>query len=123
MQDWWNTITTLDKFFVTCATGGGFAFVLSMIMHFLSGDVDTGDLQPQQEGVADSDASFKFLSFMGVSAFAVMFGAVGIAMTQSSQTGAVPAILAATVGGVLNLLFIKFIFKMFIKLQSEGKKK
>ena len=81
--------SSLEKFFAVCAAVGGLLFVIRLILQFVGGDSDAGDMDFDADFDVDVDApdvgdgadfdsdtdlSFKALSFQGITAFAMMFG-------------------------------------------------
>jgi hypothetical protein len=133
MFEWFEALTALQKVFAVFATFGSTLFVIRMVMMFAGmdgesdGDVD-GDLDGDMDGDAHgdhadanaSDISFSLLSFQGLTAFFMMFGLVGLAMSKGSGFGAVASIPVATAAGLSTVWIISRLFKLFNSLQSSG---
>lgn len=131
MGIFFDSLSPLEKvFFFSAAVGGGL-FILRMILLLVGGhhDGDTGmdmhgDMDGDMDGHGDdhhdSDASFKVLSLQGLTAFFMMFGLVGLALSKTSGFAAIWATLGALVGGGLALWIIGKVFGLMIRLQSDG---
>jgi len=84
---------------------------------------DFGDAEVDIEGMdaayTDTDVSFKFISLQGLTAFFMMFGLVGLALSKSAQADLV-SLGGGIVAGVFTVWVISRIFIGAQKLQSEG---
>ncbi len=126
MDEATTVLTWLDKIFLFCAILGGMAFLARMVMMFIGmGDHDAGvdahDIGDHGDaGHGDSDASFKLLSFQGLTAFFMMFGLVGLASHMQSGLAAAVSILAASIAGIFSMYLIARMFAMMTRLQSTG---
>ena len=119
---------TLDHIYIGCATLGGALFVVRLILMFLGGDHgdgggdgDVGDLH--HDGLADSDVSFKILSLQGITAFTMMFGLVGLAITRTLPMGSVGKLISlagGAVAGFVSVWVVAWIFDLMKNLQSTG---
>jgi hypothetical protein len=139
----------LEKLFLGCAIVGGILFVARLILQFIGADHGLGDdigggidihtdfggggghdmAGPAHDvgtpghdvGHHSSEAylSFKILSFQGLTAFFMMFGLVGLAMSKTEQ-GSIPALLAASVAGLGTVWVIGLIFHEAGTLQCCG---
>jgi membrane protein implicated in regulation of membrane protease activity len=69
---------------------------------------------------ADSDTSFKAISLQGITAFFMMFGLVGLALSRQSGFGPTLSIFGAVIGGGFSVWVIGKIFSSMGRLQSEG---
>ena len=133
--------------FLACAIVGGVLFVLRLALLFIGigdhgghdGDVgDVGDIGDaghvgdvggfdEVHGVEmhggdaamDTDFSFKFVSIQGISAFFLMFGLVGLAITKGNG-GIFWSILGGTAAGLVTVYIISLIFLVMTRLQSSG---
>jgi membrane protein implicated in regulation of membrane protease activity len=143
-------MTIVDKVFLSCAVLGGALFIVRVALFFIGhagGDTDTsfdtdadvhvelgadadgGDLDVHGEtfghdvvhhGGGESDASFKLLTFQGITAFLMMFGLVGLAMHLDSGSGEPLAILAGFAAGMLALFVVAKLFAFMKGMQSSG---
>ena len=68
----------------------------------------------------DSDASFKFVSIQGLTAFMMMFGWVGLSLIRDLQLPGWAAIAGGVLSGVLTVWILSYFFRFAIKLQSDG---
>ncbi len=99
-------------------------FVLRTLMQFAGigegdspGDTEIGDIDDVH---ADSDAGFRLLSLQGLTAFAMMFGLVGLALTRQSGVGPCIALGVAALTALGCVWIIGKIFGFFATLQSSG---
>ncbi|GAB4266824.1 MAG: hypothetical protein Kow0029_00850 [Candidatus Rifleibacteriota bacterium] len=70
--------------------------------------------------IDDSDASFKFVSIQGLTAFFMMFGWVGLALIRDNALPGWAAVAGGFVGGAFTVYVLAVIFKFAMKLQSDG---
>jgi membrane protein implicated in regulation of membrane protease activity len=88
--------------------------------------LDSHDLDSSHSDIHDqhdhdnSDASFKFLSLQGLTAFFMMFGWVGFAMIRDSKLPGWAAIIGGLLAGIATVYVLAFIFKIVLNLQSDG---
>lgn len=129
MFEWISSLGGLEKFYFGCAVLGGGLFLVQLALRFtgivdFDGDVDGVDFDADAGGEAghagDTDVSFTFLSFQGLTSFFMMFGLVGLAMLRESGASAGLSVVAATVAGFATLLLMKQLFAMMGQLQSSG---
>jgi len=128
MSGFLNDMTGLEKFFAACAFIGGILLIFRLLMQFLGGHSDVGDVD--SDGVsdfhaadshgADSDLSFKLLSFQGLTAFFLMFGLVGLALLRQSQVASTWAILGGTIAGLISVWIMRVLYRSLSKLQASG---
>jgi membrane protein implicated in regulation of membrane protease activity len=107
----------MDSVFIGCAALGGVLFFVQMILQFVGHDTDAGT---GHDISGTADASFKLLSFQGLTAFFMMFGLVGLAMTRQFHISTAGAVGIAVVAGGLAMLVIGKIFTSMRGLQSTG---
>ena len=82
------------------------------------GDVDV-DADGMDAAYTDTDVSFKFISLQGLTAFFLMFGLAGLALSKSAQ----PDLLSLGGGIIAGAFTVWVLSRIFIgaqKLQSEG---
>jgi hypothetical protein len=129
MGDWYAALSTLEKIFAVCAAVGGLLFAVRLVLLFAggdthdgSGDVDVhagdGDIDHHDGG--DSDVAFKLLSFQGLTAFFLMFGLVGLAMSQDSGYGPPQSLAVAVAAGLGTTWLIGKLFEVFNRAQHSG---
>jgi membrane protein implicated in regulation of membrane protease activity len=128
-----SSLSGLEKVFAVCAVIGGTLFIIRLILQFagLQGhdvgggaDVSAMDAAHGAGGTdvhsGDSDMSFKLLSLQGITAFLLMFGLVGLAMSKQTQTGAFASIAVAAAAAVVTVWLMARFFSAMGRLQSSG---
>jgi len=123
-----GNLSGVGKIFLTCAVVGGILFLVRLMMQFFSAgdlhaDIGVGgdmDLTGGDIGHPDADASFKLLSFQGLTAFFMMFGLVGLALLKQSEVGEGWAMLGALIAGIITMWVIGKIFSVMKRFQSSG---
>ncbi|MBU0674103.1 MAG: NfeD family protein [Proteobacteria bacterium] len=127
MDQGFSGFTGLETFYLVCAGIGTIFVVFKLVMQFLGGDTDTdpdlggigGDMEIVDHHV-DSDLGFRFLSLQGFSAFLMMFGLVGLALSRQSNSGALVSLPGAVVAGLAAVWVIGKLFHGAYRLQSSG---
>lgn len=97
---------------------GGILFLFRTALLFIGGDAGDADAEGDIFD-GDSDFSFKLLSLQGLTAFFMMFGLSGLAFI-SSGIGDVWSTLGGTVIGLFSVWVLRYIFSVFLRLQSDG---
>jgi len=136
MSDWYSGLTVIQKVFAFCAAVGGMLFLIRMVIMLLGmsghGDVDAHpdvggglaehvDSGVESAGHADaSDFSFKLLTLQGLTAFFMMFGLVGLAISRGHGLAAGWALAGAVLAGLLAVWLISWVFTLFGRLQHSG---
>jgi len=130
-----DSLTTLQKFFVFCAVIGGVVFLIRLILLFVVGaghDADAGGdvgggADAHFDGGADghishgdADTSFTILSLQGVTAFFLMFGLIGLALSKQSGAGDIVSVAGGLVAGIASMWAIAKIFQGMRRLQADG---
>lgn len=111
-------MTAVEKLFVGFAIVGGALFCARLILFFVGGFGDAdGDADG---GLADSDVSFTVLTFQGVTAFFMMFGLTGLALSKEFNVRAATAIGGGMLVGVFAVWLIAKVMSMMRGLQSSG---
>ncbi len=107
MTEFFESLKPIEKVFLISAILGGAIFVVRLILFFIGmghhgvdadtgfdadvghmGEVghDVGDAHGDLHGHADeTESSFKFISLQGITAFFMMFGLVGLALSRQSK--------------------------------------
>jgi membrane protein implicated in regulation of membrane protease activity len=137
------SLNAAEKVFFICALVGGLMFIGRMILAFIGGqhhgdfsgdggggfelhhdaDFDGGHDIGHDAGNEmdnDSDSSFKLLSLQGITAFFMMFGLVGLALSKQGGAATFGAVLGATAAGFFSMWIMAKIFKGMTRLQSDG---
>ncbi len=129
MGDWFGALSILQKTFAICAGVGGLLFAVRLVLMFVGGDahdggadveVDAGDGSVDHHDGADSDIAFKLLSFQGLTAFFMMFGLVGLAMSLDSGYGPLQSVSVALAAGLGTTWLLGKLFDAFNKVQHSG---
>lgn len=138
-----NSMTALQQLFLTCALGGTLIFVARTVMMFMGmsdmdGDSDISgfehtDVEFDLDGGdtdfdagtddyvgGDSDASLGYLSIQSITAFLMMFGWVGLAMSYESNLPGIIATSGGAFAGLITIWMLKYIFGLFLGLRSDG---
>ncbi len=117
MTEFWSSLSTVEKLFLFCAVVGGALFLFKLVLMVVGfGDADDADMDVG----GDSDLGFRILSIQGITAFFMMFGLVGLAMTRQSGAGTALAALAGLAAGAATVWIIGRIFVAMRKLQTDG---
>lgn len=137
MNEWWNALTALQKFFYFVSIPSTLILVIQFILSFIGidsgsdGDMDGdigGDFDADtsietsfdlDEDVATSVGDFRFVSFRGIIAFLTIFGWVGQVLSDTELHIAV-ILLIATISGLLAMLFVAGLFYFISRLQTSG---
>ncbi len=134
MLTWFAALNAFEKVFLMCALVGGLLFAVRLVMMFVGGgdtdgaDIADGagggdvhaDVQADGHQAVDADAAFKLLSFQGITAFFMMFGLVGLAMSRGSGLHYLISLGGALAAGLLTVWVTDRLFRSFSKLQSSG---
>ncbi|MGD9612427.1 MAG: NfeD family protein [Kiritimatiellia bacterium] len=110
----------LELVFTVCALVGGTLFLIRLVLQLLGFDGDLSADHPGDVETSHTDASFKMLSLLGITAFLMMFGLGGRAMLESRPGQALPALVVALLAGGISLWLMAWLFKAMKKLQSNG---
>lgn len=119
MIEWFDGLPELDKAFTAAVVIGGALFVVRVVLSVFGGD-DLTEAEDAGTGGNGAQASFRILSFQGLSAFTTMFGLVGLALSRQQGFPATPAILGGFVAGVATVWVIGRVFIGIGKLESDG---
>lgn len=124
MIAFYQSLSVIERLFFFSAVIGSSLFLIRIIAASIGGDdvdmdVDT-DLDIDLDAAGETDASFQFLSLQGMSAFFMMFGLVGLAMTRSSNARELWAVLAGLAAGVGTVWVVGQVFFAMRRLQSDG---
>jgi len=143
MIGWFQSLNSLEMVFLACATVGGLLFLARFVLMFVVGahgdstgadaggtdlhgggaDVDAGSADASggsADHAHDADVTFKFLSLQGITAFFMMFGLVGLAMSRGSNLHFLFSIAGGLVAGVLTVWILDRLFRLFGRMQHSG---
>lgn len=128
MNEWWEALTSLQKFFYLVSIPSTIILVLQFILSFIGigdggevdMDVDT-DLELTDTDVSPSVeiADFRFVTFRGIIAFLSIFGWVGVVLSYGNMNIA-GILIISTISGFLAMAFVAYLFYAVSKLQSSG---
>jgi membrane protein implicated in regulation of membrane protease activity len=131
-MEFFNSLSGLEKIFAVCAIVGGTLFIIRLALQFLgfhhdlAGGVDTSAMDAAHAGHVgmgpghDSDIGFKLLSLQGITAFLLMFGLVGLAMSRQTQAGPAWSIIVAALAAFATVSLMARVFSSMGRLQSSG---
>lgn len=123
MIDWFLELSALDRGFAISAVAGLFLLAVRLVLMTLGGigdaDVDGGDDFDVDHADA-SDASFRIVSLQGLMSFFLMFGLVGLGLSQQLGWIGILAFLGAFVAGTAAMLIIGLVYLLFDRMQSSG---
>lgn len=124
MISWFNSLSGLDQAFAVAALIGGVVFVVQLVLMLVGvggADADGPGMEVSHDVAhADSDVAFQILSVQGITAFVMVFGFAGFAMSRGSGFGAFPSLGVALVAGVGAMWLVAKTFALFRKMQSSG---
>jgi membrane protein implicated in regulation of membrane protease activity len=148
MTGFFESLKPIETVFFICAFVGGALFLVRMILFFFgmghhgvdadagfdgdvghAGDVghdighDAGHDMGHAQGAdhaGDTDSSFKFISLQSITAFFMMFGLVGLALSWQSKWPATLSIGGALAAGFFSVWVIGKLMSAMGRLQSEG---
>jgi len=144
MNSFMAGLSVLEKLYLACAVfGGGFFILRTILMLTGIGDTDTdadadaGDFDHADADHADvdnadqfddidhgdhghHDAGLKLLTIQGLTAFIMMFGLTGFAVSRGSVLGSVFTITIGILVGVFAMWLVAKGFALMKSLQSTG---
>lgn len=110
----------LQMIFTVCALIGGSLFLIRLVLQMVGFGTETAADHPGDMDSSDTDASFKMLSLLGITAFLMMFGLGGRAMLESRPGSPLGALVVALLAGGLSMWLMAGLFKLMKKMQSDG---
>jgi len=124
MIAWFQALSGLEQAFATAALIGSIVFVFQLVMMLLGvhgADAHAPGMEVSHDVAhADSDTAFKVLSIQGLTAFVMMFGFAGFAMSRGSGFTALPSLAAAFAVGFAAMWLVAKTFSLFRRMQSSG---
>jgi membrane protein implicated in regulation of membrane protease activity len=125
MIAWFNSLSGLEQAFAAAAMIGSTVFVIQIVMMLIGADHGADAHAPGMEvshdvAHADSDVAFQILSVQSVTAFVMVFGFAGFAMSRGSGFGTFPSLGVAFVAGLAAMWLVAKTFALFRKMQSSG---
>jgi hypothetical protein len=129
LSDWIHSFSGVNAVFFLSAVFGGVLFIFHLILMIVGGvhsawdagghaGVDAHGADTAHSG--DSDASFKLLTLRGLTAFFLIFGLVGLAMSIDSHFGPIGSLFGACVAGLIAMYAVAKFFTMLLRVQSSG---
>lgn len=115
-----EAISGIDIVFAAMALIGGVLFFIYFILFMIGGIVD-GAIEGIFDVDIDMDSAFVFemITLQGIIAFIMMFGLVGLGVSQSDASSLV-AIGAGTGAGLISMYIMGQIFKLFKSMEDDG---
>jgi len=143
MSSFMAGLSVLEKIYLACAVFGGGFFILRTVL-MLTGigdtdtdvdadvDVDAGDFDHADADPEDhledidhgdhghADSGLKLLTVQGLTAFVMMFGLTGFAVSRSSILGSIFTIAIGILVGLFAMWLVAKGFALMKSLQSSG---
>ena len=122
MENWFASVSAIDRFFAACAivgSLGGLLRLFTQILGFAGGELDGGDADAGEVSHHTGDG-FKIISIHGLAAFFLMFGLVGFAAHRENNAPIPVALIVGAAAGMVSVWIISKLFMMARKLQSVG---
>ncbi len=121
MFEWFDGMETTKQVFAVCAIIGGILFVIRLVMQFTGGIDDVIDVDAEAgEGAGDSDAAFRLLSLQFLVSFILMFGLVGLLLTDNTELDPLWCLLGAGVAGFCTGWAMQKAISLMMRLQHSG---
>jgi len=146
MTEFFESLKPIEKVFLISAILGGAIFLVRLVLFFIGmghhgmdtdagvggdighdvghmGDVgqdvsaDHGDLHGHAD---DTESSFKFMSLQSITAFFMMFGLVGLALSRQSKWPTTLSVFGAVAAGFFSVWVMGKLLSAMARLQSEG---
>ena len=124
MSGYYESLSTIQRVFALCALAGGTVFAIRTVLLFmgLTHDLDT-DMDPAGDvhaGLADTDVSFHFLTFHGITAFFLMFGMVGLTLSRYHGRNDWLSLAGGVGAGLVTMWLIAWLFGAMRRMQADG---
>ena len=120
MDLFWASMNPVDRIFLICTIIGAILFMTRFMMALFTGDGGDGDVDGVETDVHDADISFKVLTVQGITAFFLVFGLTGLALSRGSHVTEIWAILGALAAGVAIMMVLAKLTAMMKTLHSSG---
>ncbi len=138
MIEFFNALSGVEKLYLACALIGGILLLLRTVMLIfgggfgedadLEGDVDLeGDFDLEEspgldleEELDTGDVSFRMFTLQGLLGFFMMFGLIGLALTQQANASDFLSLLGALAAGVFTMWLVSQLFIGVARLQESG---
>jgi membrane protein implicated in regulation of membrane protease activity len=133
MSEYIHGLSSFELVFLTCAAVGGVMLLCRLLLLVLGiGGHDTADAGPDLavdhggdfhvdgHHHESADAGFKLFTIHGLTAFLLMFGLVGLALSRQTSWGLLAALAGALVAGMATMWIIARIFAALFRMQSSG---
>lgn len=125
MIAWFNALSGLEQAFAIAALVGSAVFLIQLVMMLLGGDhgadAHAAGMEASHDVAhADSDVAFQVLSVQSVTAFVMVFGFAGFAMSRGSGFGALPSLGVGFAAGFAAMWLVAKAFSLFRRMQSSG---
>jgi len=121
---WFNSLSGLEKAFAVTALIGSVVFVVQLVLMLVGvqgADADGPGMEVSHDVAhADSDVAFQILSVQSVTAFVMVFGYAGFAMSRGSGFGTFPSLGVAVAAGAAGMWLVSKTFAVFRSMQSSG---
>ena len=112
--------TGMDWVFAVAAAIGAVFLITRIALMAIGIGHDVDALHAPADLAQDSDSAFKALSLQGLTAFFLMFGLVGLALSRDSLAPTAVCLAGALAAGAGSMWFMGRIFAWAASLQSSG---
>ncbi len=118
MQEWWDTINTLEQVYWIIALVSTVLLLVIVVMTFIGGtDADMGHVDVDVD--ADTGIGFQFFTLKNLVGFLTMFAWSGLACIRGGQPSFV-VLLVSIVCGLIMMYLMAQLFKMINKQSESG---
>lgn len=117
MNEWFAAFEPFEKVYWSITLIASVIFIVLIILTFIAGEFDTGDVDADIDG--DTGIDFQFLSFKNLVGFFTIFGWTGIACIGEGLSKGM-TLLISIICGLLMMAIMASIFYYLGKLNSSG---
>lgn len=126
MSEWYESLSPMDTVFLYFAAIGGGILLFKLVLQLLGvgGAADAADAMDAADALdsdisGTADSSFKVFSIQFIASFSMMFGLVGLSM---SQAGFSPfqTVIAGCIAGFAMGYTLERLMRLLLKLQHSG---
>lgn len=118
MQDWWDTLGSMEHVYWIIALIGTLLLLVVMVTTFMGGG--DADMDHVDAGIdADTGIGMQFFTFKNLVGFLTMFAWSGLACIRSGLPN-VFTVLISLACGVLMMFIMAWLFKMISKQSESG---
>lgn len=134
LVEWWNSLDLALQIFYCIAIPATLVLLIQTFLMFIGigdgdADFDAPDVDFNSDGIPDDIdmdiddvtgfESLHIFTIRGIIAFFVIFGWVGVVM-ESANINLIITLVVAMICGFAMMVLIAYLFKMFMRLKSDG---